>query len=51
MGELVEREVEAREIEEKLTISLVWQIREKRERELKTRGAHTFLSLATSAKK
>jgi hypothetical protein len=50
-GELGEREVEAREIEEKMGISLAWQTRETKERELQTRGAHTFWSLPTSEKK
>lgn len=42
-GELGEREVEAREIAEKLAISLVWQTKEIGERELKRMGPTLFL--------
>jgi hypothetical protein len=41
-GELGEREVEGREIEEKLAISLVWQTKEIGERELKHVGPTCF---------
>jgi hypothetical protein len=41
-GELGEREVKGREIEEKLAISLVWQTKEIGERELKHVGPTCF---------